>query len=588
MINIFTMNDIDIKSFLRVVAGIQISMLALIYLDINGVHIPLLREFIGFLYLTYLPGVIILRILNLHELGNIKTVLYSFGLSIATLMFLGFFMNAFFPLFGILKPISLPYLLITISLFVLVSCLLSYIKDKDFSNPHFVNIQHIMSQKAIFLLCSVPFLAILGTYVMNFYNENLFSLIFIGSVIIILFLAISGKMPNELHPFAIFIVSISLLYHTTLISNYIWGWDVHYEYYLANLVIKDSFWNPKIAHTYNAMLSIVMLSPIYSEIMGINLIWVFKIIYPFLFSLVPVGLYLVFYKFLRESKIAFLSTFFFVSIFTFYMELPYLCRQQIAELFFVLIMLLMIDDTLKKRKRTILFIIFAFSLALSHYSLSYLFIIFSSCVFFVSFLLNKFSNKKFELKTITSSFILLFLVFSLTWYMYISSSYTFDIIIQIGNHIINSIFTDFLNPEKVEGLRLALSEGRPTLLSIVHRALNYANQFFIILGFATVILYKKLKVDEEYILFSGLSLLLLIVGISVPFFASSISMSRLYHITLFFLAPFCIVGGYVLIRKFLTNKKSTIKVLAVYFAIFFCFKVVLPMNCLKVNHTQLH
>ena len=116
--NSFQMNDWEIKKFLKVIFTIQLAMWGVIGLDATGLQIPILREFIGFIYLTFVPGIIILRILKLHKLGNIETLLYSVGLSIASLMFTGLFMNTVYPLFGISGPISITPLIITRNLFL--------------------------------------------------------------------------------------------------------------------------------------------------------------------------------------------------------------------------------------------------------------------------------------------------------------------------------------------------------------------------------------------------------------------------------------------------------------------------------------
>ena len=93
--NPLQMNDWEIKKFLTVVLAIQLAMWGVIGLDYIGLQIPILRQLIGFIYLTFVPGIIILRILKLHKLGNIETLLYTVGLSIATLMFTGLLMNTF-------------------------------------------------------------------------------------------------------------------------------------------------------------------------------------------------------------------------------------------------------------------------------------------------------------------------------------------------------------------------------------------------------------------------------------------------------------------------------------------------------------
>lgn len=605
MISILKLNDCDIKSFLRVVVGIQVLMVSLIYLDTRGFQILPIRALIGFVYLTFIPGVLIVRILKLHNLSSIETLLYSVGLSIATLMFVGFFMNLIFPFFGISKPLSLTYLTIMVNVVVSILCVLSYIRDKNFSGPDFIKFQSIRTPTTLFL-CSIPFLAILGAYIMNFYHENVLLLFLIVLIATIVFLVIFDKIPENLYPFTVFIISISLLYHTSLISNYIWGWDVQVEYYFANLVIENSLWNMGIYHPYNAVLSTVMLSPIYAKITGMDLIWVYKIIYPLLYSMVPLGLYLVFQR-QTNNKIAFLSVFFFMSFFTFYIEMPFLCRQQIAELFFVLLILLVINKSMPKIKRSVLSIIFAFSLVVSHYGLSYIYMFSLIIVWLILFsmdnlrvhkLIDGFYSKlkdenitsnlssfKKGNRTMTSLFVLLFIVFTLTWYMYVSSSYSFDVIIKIGKNIVNSIFTDFLNPKTVEGLRLVLTEAQPTLLSQLHKVINYTNQIFIISGTLFVLIYKKMKFEKVYAVFSAVNLIILFISVTVPFFASSLAMSRIYHITLFFLAPFCVLGGHVIFRtiaSWATKKrtinfdkksmKKTLRILSVYFVIFLFYQ----------------
>jgi len=106
------------------------------------------------------------------------------------------------------------------------------------------------------------------------------------------------------YPIAIFSITLSLLLHTSLISNYVWGWDLQTEIYLADLVLQNAYWNFTQISNYNAMLSITVLAPIYSYMLNMKLVWVFKIVYPILFSFLPLGLYHI-YKKQTNNKIAF-------------------------------------------------------------------------------------------------------------------------------------------------------------------------------------------------------------------------------------------------------------------------------------------
>ena len=119
-------------------------------------------------------------------------------------------------------------------------------------------------------------------------------------------------IPKKLYPLAVFVIAISLLYHSSLISMHLVEWaDGSFEYWISNKTVINSIWDPTTYGACNAMLSLTILAPLYSIISNMSITWVFKIVYSLLFSLVPLGLYRVFQK-QTNDKIAFLSCFFFI------------------------------------------------------------------------------------------------------------------------------------------------------------------------------------------------------------------------------------------------------------------------------------
>ena len=603
--NPLQMNDWEIKKFIRIILALQLSLLGIICLGAIGIRVPIARQFVGFIYLTFVPGVILLRILKIHKIGNIETIMYTVGLSIATVMFSGAFINAVFPLLGIFGPISTVPLVFTIGAVVLVLCIVCYFRDKDFQNTNFIDFGDILSPAVLFLFL-IPFMAIFGTYAANFYHISIIlvlMLILISAIAVLI--AFDAFISRKMFPFAILIFAISLILHNSLISMHVCGWDINLELYLCNLVKTHSYWDPTLDYTANGMLSLVMLAPIYSSISDLSITWVFKIVYPFLFCLVPLGLYRIVEK-QTDDRIAFISCLFFVSVNVFYTEMMNLARQQIAELFLVLLILSMIDKNMNKPKRAFLFIIFSISLAVSHYGLSY---IFMGCLilawimlvlaespkmqkimrnFFSSFggVNDKlFLNPNFintEYRTINSTFVLLFITFTLTWYLSISNSSAFDAIANIGEQILSSISTDFLDPNASQGLEMVTAKSAPGVLHDINKTINYLNQIFIIIGAVVLSLkFQEFKFKREYMAFSLLNLGICFAGVTVPFFASALHMTRLYHITLIFLAPFCVIGGIAVIWGVFkvvgiswTNRLIglSVKILSIYFAIFLLYQ----------------
>lgn len=456
-------------------------------------------------------------------------------------------------------------------------------RDKNESNEVYPSTTKTSLSLPLLFLCTIPFLSIIGSYLINFYHTNILAIISIIFIIIVLILVtFTDLLPKNLYPFSIFVISISILYHNSLASTFLDGWDIHFEYYSANLVLVNSLWDSTIPLNVNAMLSIVMLAPIYSEICNLELTYVFKIVYPFIFSMVPLGIYHIYQKQILNEKIAFVSVFYFMSIYTFFTEMLALARQQIAEFFFVLIFLIMLSnlDLFKKRLLVVLFVL---GLVTSHYGLSYLILLFMPVGYlFMTYVLKHKSD------TYTINFMLLFSIIALIWYTNFTQGSVLETIVSIFGHIHESIMDDFFSTSSVE---LATSTS-PFLSGQILRMLYLLSQFFIAIGFITVYLKPEdFRISNEYFGFSFVFLSVLVTS----FFTSSTGMNihRLYHITSIFLSMFCVVGGFTFfqsISKILHTHPisygKSLKILSVFFAIFMIFNVGIGQQIIHDNPTS--
>ncbi|MCL0070508.1 DUF2206 domain-containing protein [Dehalococcoidia bacterium] len=584
------MNNWKIGKFLKVILAIQLAMLGAIGLSVLGYDIPFLTQILGFIYLTFVPGLLILRILRLHRLGTIETLLYSVGLSIASVMFLGFFVNMLYPLIGISEPISILPLIATLTVAVVMLCVIAYIRESretmTHSQHHSVPWSEILSPPALFLLL-LPLLSALGAYYLaNFHQNNILLFILIGLIALVAALvAFNRFIPRRLYPLAVVMIAISLLWHWSLISQYLWGFDIQWEYYFQNLVLANSFWDHTLPFDLNAVLSIVMLAPIYSLILNMDSVWVFKIVYPLFFSLVPLALFQVFRK-QTDDKIAFLAVFFFMSFPTFFISMLALARQQIAALFFALSILLLLDKGMAATKRAALLIIFGFSIVVSHYGLSYFYMGYLLLALFLLSLartsslsnlwgslsarFSKFrpchseqseESRPFAIaqgdkinnpprSTLSTTFVMLIVVFGLAWFIYIASGSPFNSIVRIGDHLYHSL-GELFNPETRDPailLALGLAEMGSVQREIA-RVFQWVTQLFIVVGVIGLALNRrKTRFQPVFIAMTLVSALLLLICILLPYFAGFLDMTRIYHITLFFLAPFCILGGITIFR----------------------------------------
>lgn len=374
MKNIFTLNDWDFKSFSFAIILIQILMLIVSGISLSGVHLPIFNDIITLLYLGFIPGIIILRILKLHDLGNTFTTLLAVGLSIFSTLTIGLFMNQVYPMLGIAHPIEIIPLIVTFSVYNMALLVVAYFRDNGFSSTSSSKLSFkLVTSNQFLCLCLLPLIAIIGAYTLQYYKINSIQILLLLLICAVIFAMAWGYLKSEYYHIAIFSIAISLLYYSVLISNHIWGYDIFFEYQFATYVIQNGIWDFTWPHAYNSMLSVVMFAPIYSTLSSMTLTWVLKFIYPFLFSLISIGLYKIFEKH-TGPKLAFLAAFFFIAYNGFsYGWMVQMARQQIAEIFLVLLVWLMIDRQIPQKTRKILYLIFGVGLIFSHYSVTYLF-----------------------------------------------------------------------------------------------------------------------------------------------------------------------------------------------------------------------
>lgn len=392
--NIFTLNDWKFKEFAAVILLIQILMWIVGYFSYNQIHIPIFNDIITLLYLALVPGVLILRVMKLHKLGNTFTTLLCVGLSILSVLLVGLFMNQVYPHLGISKPIETIPLLVTFTIYNMILLLVAYKRDKEYFHYSSSKLSfELLTSNQFLCLCILPLIAIIGAYTLQYYGRNEIQILLLLLICALVLVMAWGYLKSEYYHIAIFSIAISILYYSVLISNHIWGYDIFFEYQFATYVIKNGIWDHAWPHAYNAMLSVVMYAPVYNKLSGMTLTWIFKFIYPFLFSLISIGLYKIFEEH-TGGKIAFLAAFFFIAYNGFsYGWMVQMARQQIAEIFLVLLVWLMIDRSIAQNKRKILYLLFGVGLILSHYSVTYLFMfMLLATIVTLSLLSSRFGN----------------------------------------------------------------------------------------------------------------------------------------------------------------------------------------------------
>lgn len=537
--------------------------------------ILLLRQIIGFIWLAYLPGALIIRTLKIYEINNIEKLVYSVGLSLSIVMITGFLINIIYPIIGISRPFSIWPLLLTFSGINLLISATNYWHSKKNNS---LKITYLVSKKSSLLqYLLLPILATIGAKFVDTYNNNTILMCLIILIPVILIVTVTTEIIKEsAYPSIIYMIALALLLHTTMVSPYPMRINVDAEYLYQQLVVQNEYWNYKIPVSTNISLSTIMIAPIFSKVLNIDTFGLFKYIYPIIFSLVPLTLYQVYSKQI-DKKYAFLSVCFFMFYLYYYLEAPLLRRQQIAILYFTLVMLLFMNHNILLYKKRILYLIFIFSLIVSHTStalfciilfvFAYLFATSKNIEYIRNQIFRKLQNIKIQPidynyyenldinKTqLSRSLIILFGAALISWLLYMGSGRVFNMITLFSQ----AVYLDFFDqPGKSAYISQALGAGffDVSINGKIYRLLQYLSQIFILIGTITVIVRPK-NFSIEYFQMIISSSILLIFAIIAPYVSTWINIFRIYHILLLIISPLCIIGAKTIYKSCLNGIKS--------------------------------
>ena len=590
VLNPLLMNDWPRKKTLTAVLTLQFLVWALIGLDAAGVPIPLLQGLFASVYLLFIPGILVLRALRLHQLGAVRTPLFAVGLSLAAVMGTGLLMTTLYPLLGFERPLALVPVVVTESAIITFLAVLSYWRDQGSAEDGVVDRREVLTPPVL-ALCVLPFLSIFATYAMNAYGNNVLLLALIIIIAITaLWVSTSASVPKKVYPLAVFVIALALLYSGSLISSYVWGFDIQTELSTANAVLANAQWNVHASGAINGVLSITLLAPLISIVSGVSVTWIFKTIYPLLFALVPVGLFVVF---------------------TFLSEMPALARQEIAELFLVLLLILLVDKGVGRSAGTArlyaLCAVFAASLVVSHYGLALIFIVYLVVAWLALFLIDNPAMHRLERaafsgqpakpssrpkRMLTLPFVLLFAALTAAWYATLGSAALSSeiapkltaigsmflpdvpIVIAIGAAAYACAFVIvYALARRVQRKTSTLPRlfGAPVAilsasyafaryygisvnellqlgtLSPLHEVAEFLyllGLVFIFVGLAALVLRRcRFTFDPEFAALALATLAILMTAAAIPSLAATIGTTRLYQISTLLLAPFCVTGA---------------------------------------------
>jgi uncharacterized membrane protein len=310
--------------------------------------------------------------------------------------------------------------------------------------------------------------------------------------------------------------------------------------------LAPSPYNQDIFPTYS-MISVTILPTIFSTIVGLDSSLVFKLLYPLVVSFIALGTYQL-YQTQTDRKAALLATFFLITI----------CvgkgwgssKQEIAQLFYVALFLILFKKDISPSKRNILFIIFGASLIISHYALSYIFLLTIIIEFVVLALINYRRKGSIYQRKIPLTIVSVLLAIALFWYIFVNSSVTFKLLLDEVRTVTSNL-DQFFNPASRGTALTGLGAVQTTsVFNSISSALFIFTEFLLVVGFIKLLITKDKtsRFSIEYKITATLNMAIISLNLLLPSIADTLLMSRFYQTTLIILAPLAILGGKTIIE----------------------------------------
>ena len=167
------------------------------------------------------------------------------------------------------------------------------------------------------------------------------------------------------------LVAAALLLATSLRGWSITGHDIQAEFLAFRLTNEGQNWQlSDLPSAYNACLSVNILPTVLVQTSGLSGELVFRVLLQLVFATVPVLTYLFARRFVRRG-VALAGTVLTMAFPTFFTDMPYLVRQEVAFFFLALALLAATEPDRRRWGARLLVVVLGIGVILSHYSTTY-------------------------------------------------------------------------------------------------------------------------------------------------------------------------------------------------------------------------
>jgi uncharacterized membrane protein len=357
---------------LTVALGVTTNVLLLTHTRVSVVGAAL-----GWWLIVVYPTYLISTTRVWERVTGAERVLYSLGAVLLVLVVGGLVLDVGLPPLGVARPLTL------VPVLVMVDCvavaLMCWRRSRGAITGWLAPAARSVRTPELWVLVvsalCVP-LVVAGANRLNNGAGDTLSLIGLAGVVVAFAILVFWRaaIRDTVVSIAAYLLGLSLLLSTSLRGWYVTGHDIQHEYTVFQLTKDQGVWKVGGFHdAYYACLSITILPTEIWQLVRVDDPYIFKVFFQLLFATCPVMVYLLARRYCSKL-VAILGVVYFVSFPTFFTDMPFLNRQEIAFVFLGLAYLALTRRQWSAWRRRLIVIAFGLGMGLCHYSTIYVFI----------------------------------------------------------------------------------------------------------------------------------------------------------------------------------------------------------------------
>lgn len=363
----------DRHAIVVAVAAVAANVVVLADLDV-----PVVRPVAGLLLVLGLPTYLLLVMTDRTRPTRVDAVVFSLVGALGGLIVLGLLINEVLPVVGVGRPLDRVPVCLTADFAIagLAVWRRRHWPDGSGPLPDALRNRRPLSARERLLAWTGPALTILAVAGATRLNNGVgggvtLVMLCLTAAVFLLMIVWRWRLRSTVVLTTLYFVSLALLLTTSLRGWDVTGHDIQREFMVFQITRSAGVWDvATFQDAYNACLSINILPTMLANTTGVADVYVFKALYQVVFALCPVIVYLIARRF-GSRLVALLSVLYFVAFPTYFTDMAFLCRQEIAFLFLGAALLVATDRRWSVRRRRVWFMLFAVGMVLSHYSTTY-------------------------------------------------------------------------------------------------------------------------------------------------------------------------------------------------------------------------